>query len=128
METRMKTTVYAKNLRARLTELRTEYEAAKKKYTKDLATWREELKNWLAMNGRGRVDSISRTELKDRYRGTQGFDTQIFFSGAPKPPTYPSDARIRAVQKALHYLAVTGQTEVKVSSDDVEKFFDKDEG
>ena len=127
METRMKTTVYTKNLRARLTELRTEYEAAKKKYTKDLATWREELKNWLAMNGRGRVDSISRTELKNRYRGTQGFDTSLFFSGAPKPPTYPSDARIRAVQKALHYLAVTGQTEVKVSSDDVEKFFDKDE-
>lgn len=127
METRIKTTVYAKNLRARLTELRTEHEAAKKKYTKDLAVWREALKQWIGLHTYNRVASISRTELKDRYRGTQGFDTQIFFSGAPKPPTYPSDARIRAVQKALHYLAVTGQTEVKVSSDDVEKFFDKDE-
>jgi len=127
METRIKTTVYAKNLRARLTELRKEHEAAKKKYTKDLAAWREALKEWIGLHTHNRVASISRTDLKSRYRGNHGFSTDEFFNGAPKPPTYPSDERIRAVQKALHYLAVTGQTEVRVSSDDVEKFFDKDE-
>ena len=127
METRIKTTVYAKNLRARLIELRKEYEAAKKKYGADLLAWRLSLKRWLREQGDIRVEGISRTELKDRYRNSTGFDTQVFFSGAPKPPTYPSDDRVRAVQKALHYLAVTGQTEVRVSSDDVEKFFDKDE-
>ena len=76
METRIKTTVYAKNLRARLTELRTEYEAAKKKYGADLLAWRLSLKNWIKTYGSGRVDSITR-ELEYRYRGTQGFDTQI---------------------------------------------------
>lgn len=127
METRIKTTVYAKNLRARLTELRKEHEAAKKKFDKNLATWRSDTKTWLKVHGEQRVDAITRTELKDRYRNSRGFNIETFFSGAPKPPTYPSDQRVRAVQKALHYLAVTGQTEVRVSSDDVEKFFDKDE-
>jgi hypothetical protein len=122
MQTKIKTTVYAKQLRAKLKEL----EAKRKKdladYKTNFETWRVRLVEWLRTNGVKRVDVITMTEVKNhtnKYHRSVRFDTSAFFAGAPEPPTYPSDKQIRDIKALLRHLGITGQQTINVTTEDV---------
>lgn len=125
METKVKTTVYAKKLREHRAKLMKERAVELKKYETALAGWRTALVRWTQDNAAERVRRINRTELKNcersNYHDRPGFDTGMFFYGAPKPPKFPSDQQIRDIANVLRHLGITGQTDVRVSTSDVAK-------
>jgi hypothetical protein len=123
----MKATVYAKQLRELLVVLKKKRIIDLKKYNTDVGTWRKDLHKWLDREAYDIIAKITNSELQGidrRYgRNEPGFDTDLFFIGAPKPPVYPSDKTIRSIQSQLRHLAITGQNTIKVSENDTKQFF-----
>jgi hypothetical protein len=128
METTMKTVVYAKKLRAELAKLRKKRVIDIAMYDDAVAKWRTALWKWVDREAFERVKQISKRELTERRYETNcaGFDTRGFFIGAPRPPKYPSDQRIRDIQRMLHHLGITGQSTVRVNDEDTKKYFGAD--
>jgi hypothetical protein len=122
---KMKTTLYAHKLKARLKELQDQRKKNLKKFEADVRTWRVALSSWIRNMAGGRVDNIKTAELRDKYRrsDTPGFNTVRFFDGAPVPPKYPDDKLIRDIQRKIQYLAVTYFKDVYVSEEEVGRFF-----
>ena|ERR1700722_14471090 len=124
METTVKSTVYAKKLREHLKKLKQDYAKDMEAYDRAVELWKNVLTGWIKVNAVQRVAHISKSELQG-FRGfrshERGFDTTLFFAGAPKPPTRPSNKQICDIQNVLRHLAITGQATVRLSTADVAK-------
>ena len=126
----MKATVFAKKLRTQLAKDRKMRVTALRRYDIMVDVWRKMMKAWLRATAEARVNEITKKDLKEhtgRYHRNVPFNTEAFFRGAPEPPKFPSDERIRDIQRALHHIAITGQATIKVSESDTKKYFGEDE-
>jgi hypothetical protein len=128
METTMKTTVYAKKLRARMAELQKKQAANTKKFHRDVATWKLALAKWLRTEAPTLAEKITIGDVTGRggYHRNQPFNAIL--EKAPQAPSQPDDRRIGQIRGFLRTLAITGQSTVRVSQSDVDKYFgDADE-
>jgi hypothetical protein len=122
MQTKVKATLYASKLRAALKDKKQDRAKALKLYMAQLVNWRNDLRKWITAHASDRIDDITAKSLQgDRYsrHNSPGFDAGKFFNGAPRPPEYPGDKQIRAIQAVLRQLAMTGQQTITVSTEDV---------
>ena len=126
METKIKATVYAAKLRAKLAALKKEREKLLADYKTGLVAWKKDLAAWILKNAKARVDTITSTEVKEARRndwnGRTSFNEHAFFAGSPSAPTYPDDKQIRDITALLHHLGITGKEEVRLSTADVVKY------
>ena len=111
MESMMKATTYAKELRAKLKQLQARKPILVANHKKKVAAWRKALTKWVLENAERRVNAITNLERYERYGN--------FFDGAPKPPKEPDFKQIHDIQHLLRHLGITGQQTVKVSTADV---------
>jgi hypothetical protein len=109
LDTKIKTDLFAKQLRAQLTELKESravelaaYHDAVRQWRLDLAQWRLDLAQWIQEHG-GKHD---------------------FFRGSPLPPEYPDGKAIREIQPLLRQLGITGQATITVSTADVARLLE----
>lgn len=126
METTIKTTVYAKKLRTRLKTLKEERGAARAAFVKATVKWPRDFVVWVKANAVGRAlnAKVSSYEGRRNWNSNKlGFDYEVFFAGAPEPPTLADDDQIRAIQGLLRHLAITGQATVRLTTSDVSKYF-----
>ena len=123
METKMKSTDYAKKLQVRVKILKSRRTAELAAFDKAVKAWRVAFVKWLRVKGPERVKQVTVEEIQEnaRYRGDLSIDTRRFFSGAPTPPRYPDGKIIRKIEGMLRHLAITGQQTVIVHSSDVEE-------
>jgi hypothetical protein len=135
MHTKIKVTVYAKKLRAKRDELKKQHEKDLASYKGSFATWKLALEKWIKDNASPRIKQINVAEIqacesRGHYSSSDnaGFRTGSFFAGAPKPPTYPKNKCIREIDNLPRHLAITGQTTVSVSTEDVARYLGDGDG
>lgn len=128
MHTEVNKIKFVRQLQARLKELRKKRVGALKKYDDDVAAWRRDLHEWVVDRAHDRIQGITKTELRNARsygRDTDhGFGTCKFFIGAPKPPRWPSDMQIRAIQNTLQQLGLMTQTTIRLSTTETAKYLD----
>ncbi len=127
MDTKVKATVYAKALRARLAELKAAREKALAAYKTGVVAWRAELTTWIVDNAKKRIAAVGADEIKRHrtgYNRRDAFAPGYFFVGAPQPPEYPDDKQIRDISALLRQLGITGVETVNVSTEDVKKYLE----
>lgn len=124
MHTKVKTTVFAKQLRTRLEELKRERTKELDAYHKAVREWRLALATWIKENGGKRILAMKPEKERNRYghRGL-GFSPSEFFEGAPASPEYPTDKVQREIQALLRQLGITGQATVTISTEDMARYF-----
>lgn len=127
MDTVIKATVLAANLKKQLTKLQAERKAALNKFDLDFKAWKAAAVRWCAKELPARITRTTRGDLleeRSRYNGGNALQLNAdrLFDGAPKPPTYPSEKRITEVRALLRQLSISGQVTMKLSTTDVAKF------
>jgi hypothetical protein len=129
IETKIKTTVFAKKLKARLVQLKAKREQDIAKYKVDFVTWKKDLLKWTLASSKARVDAITpkstcpRTERQYRNSDDAPFDTKAFFLACPDAPTYPSDKQIRDITTLLRQLSISGTETIRLTPSYVHKYF-----
>lgn len=125
MDTKIKTDLFAKQLRARLAQLKEARPRELAAYHDAVNQWRLDLARWIQEHGGKRVLSATPMKSRERYFGDRaGFSTDDFFRGSPLPPEYPDDKVIREIQVLLRQLGITGQATVTVSTGDVARLLE----
>lgn len=123
MDLKIKTELYAKQLRARLKELKDARPKQLADYHDAVKRWRLDLARWIQENGGRRV--LDAKPVKNpHWSDCAGFSTDDFFRGSPQPPDYPDDKVIREIQALLRQLGITGQETVTVSTEDVARLLE----
>lgn len=125
METTIKAAVLAKALKARIATLKTERSEALAKFAKDFDAWKTAARKWVVAELPKRIQAARYSDVNNRsYRNNDlNLDDVVLLAGAPKPPQYPSDERLRKVQALLRQLAISGQATMKLSTKEFEEFF-----
>jgi hypothetical protein len=122
LDTQMNAAAFAKKLRARQAALKIQHKRDLAKYAQDFEVWKAALARFLTHDARKNVERIFRSQIdKDRYRDS--YWKNVVLAGCPEPPKKPTDEVIRKIMTALHHIAITGQKTVRVTSDEVEKYF-----
>ena len=121
MQTKIKVTAYAAQLKKHLAKLKLDHSQALLKHKEAEQKFRADLLAWTEKNYAQRVRSISANDIRAERnnRWGQPWAPPGFFSGCPQPPEYPQDDRIRKIQALLRQLSIAGQTHVTISTDDV---------
>lgn len=124
METKIKTELFAKQLRARLAHLKDERPKQLAAYHDAVKQWRLDLARWIQENGGQRVLDAKPRRERSRWDTNAGFDTSEFFRGSPLPPVYPDDKAIREITALLRQLGITGQATVTVTTETVARLLE----
>ena len=124
MDTKIKTDLFAKQLRARLAQLKEARPRELAAYHDAVKQWRLDLARWIQEHGGQRVLSAQPAKENRWHSDRAGFSTDDFFRGSPLPPEYPDDKVIREIQVLLRQLGITGQATVTVSTGDVARLLE----
>lgn len=117
MEARMKTSVLATKLRARLVVLKKDHAVSVAKYDAAFEQWKTDVAAWAQRDMPARVAALKKSEVVVYSRSAL---PESVFRGIPTPPPIPSRERIEKIQKTLRFVALTGQQTISVSQREVD--------